>query len=137
VHLRAILGALMNTKQGTIKGQTRDILQEINHVAKQLDYESLESIMQKFTRYGTSEQYDEWLNEVYGEIEICGFKYYASYAFKEVDPIAYGCGYGEYWSYLLSDGEYIEYEQDLYRVDELTAWLETHEELRPKTGEIT
>ena len=113
-----------------------DILQEIEHVAKQLPDESLGSIMQKFTRYGTSEQYDEWLDEMFDQVEICGLKYYASYAFKEVDPIAYRCGYIDYYSDLLSDGEYIEYEEDLYRVDELTDWLETHEELRPKTGAI-
>ena len=36
--------------------------------------------------------YDDMLDECYGDIEICGLRYSASCALKEVDPIAYRCG---------------------------------------------
>lgn len=108
-----------------------DILQEIEYVAKQLEDESLESVMATFTAYGTDEDYANMLDEVYGQIEICGYKYYAAYALESVDPIAYRCGYGDYFSHLLSDGEFVEYDVYCYRIDDLTEWLEQYEHLRP------
>lgn len=32
---------------------------------------------------------DDVLNDIYGEIEICGYTYNSAYALKELDPIAY------------------------------------------------
>jgi hypothetical protein len=33
----------------------------------------------------------DMLNDVYGEVTICGMKYGAGYALREVDPIAFRC----------------------------------------------
>lgn len=38
------------------------------------------------------EQYDQLLNDCYGEINICGYHYNAAYALKRLDSIAYGEG---------------------------------------------
>lgn len=50
------------------------------------------------------EQFDDFLDEVYGEIEICGLQYSASNAFKSVDPIAYRCNYNDWVDSQLQDG---------------------------------
>lgn len=108
-----------------------DLLQEIEYVAKQLEDETLESVMATFTPYGTEEDYDNLLNEVHGDIKICGYEYQAAYVLELVDPIAYRCGYGDYFSNFLDDEEHVEYKDYAYRIDDLTEWLEQYEHLRP------
>lgn len=44
----------------------------------------------------TEEQYEELLNEIYGDVEIAGFSYATGYALKELDPIAFRCRYSDY-----------------------------------------
>ena len=44
----------------------------------------------------TEADYDDMLNESYGEVSICGLKYQASYALREVDPVAYRCGFADF-----------------------------------------
>ena len=46
------------------------------------------------------QEYREMLNEVYGEIKICGYIYSAAEAFADVDPIAFECGLADYMSEL-------------------------------------
>ena len=46
------------------------------------------------------ETYDDWLDEINGDVDICGIKYSASYAFQKVDPIAYNVGASDYESFL-------------------------------------
>lgn len=50
--------------------------------------------------------YDEMLDEVYGEIDICGLSYMASVALYRVDPIAYNCGRSDYYDSLYDDMVY-------------------------------
>lgn len=50
------------------------------------------------------EMYDEMLDDVYGEIEICGYKYSASNALKSTDPIAYRVGFSD-WTAALEENE--------------------------------
>jgi ribosomal protein S27AE len=38
------------------------------------------------------ELYALMLNEIYGIIDVCGMKFDADHALKELDPIAYRCG---------------------------------------------
>lgn len=42
------------------------------------------------------EQYDETLNELYGDVQIAGCDFSTSYALKELDPTAYRCGLIDY-----------------------------------------
>lgn len=44
----------------------------------------------------TDEQYEEALNEMYGEVSICGMTFNAGHALKELDPIAFNCGKADY-----------------------------------------
>ena len=46
----------------------------------------------------SDDEYDEMLDDVYGDVEICGMNYSSSQALKELDPIAYRCGKGDYES---------------------------------------
>jgi len=55
-----------------------------------------------FEIYETERQdwdYDEFLNELYGDVNICGYTYTASRALKLVDPIAYDCGFSDMQEY--------------------------------------
>lgn len=51
------------------------------------------------------EHYDEWLDEIYGDVEICGLTYSSSYALKEIDPIAYRVGVSDFADSLYDDIE--------------------------------
>ena len=42
------------------------------------------------------DEYNEWLDETYGVIEIGWGRYYASVILKENDPIAYEVGYTDW-----------------------------------------
>lgn len=55
---------------------------------------------------GDNDAYDEMLDEVYGEIEICGYSYCASIALYRVDPIAYRCGRSDWEDYEAGEIEY-------------------------------
>ena len=41
-------------------------------------------------------EYDDMLDDSYGEVDICGMKYQSSRALKELDPTAYRCGLNDY-----------------------------------------
>lgn len=58
-------------------------------------------------------EYDEMLDECYGEIEIAGYSYYASIALYRVDEIAYRCGENDYESSREEDIAY-----DIARMDD-------------------
>lgn len=61
-----------------------------------------------------SETYDEWLDDGYGvrdgKINICGYWWYPSEAFKKLDPIAYNVGISDYESFLWDEVEEVEEE---------------------------
>jgi hypothetical protein len=40
----------------------------------------------------SDEEYMEMLDDIYPEIDVCGYKYPAGQVLKEVDPIAFDCG---------------------------------------------
>ena len=44
----------------------------------------------------SEEEYDNFLDEVYGDVDIAGYTYRTSQILKEVDSIAYRCGFLEY-----------------------------------------
>ena len=62
--------------------------------------------------YLISDDYDEMINECNGMINICGYEYEASEAFKNVDPIAYNCGYSDF-----EDSECQNIKYELERMD--------------------
>lgn len=52
------------------------------------------------------ETYDNMLDDVYGDIEICGLSYAASIALYRVDEIAYKCGKNDYADSMSGDYQY-------------------------------
>lgn len=42
--------------------------------------------------------YVDMLDDIYGEVEICGNQYSAGLALKEVDPVAFRCGLHDFLS---------------------------------------
>lgn len=52
--------------------------------------------------------FDDFLDEVWGDVEICGYSYSASHALEAVDPVAYRCALNDYESSLFPDIEEIE-----------------------------
>ena len=82
--------------------------------------------------YLEEKQFDEFLDEIYDEVNVCGLEYYASYAFKEMDPVRYHCAYLDWCNdYDLGNiEEYKELEASLQEAeDELEDLLEIENEL--------
>lgn len=46
----------------------------------------------------TEDEYEEFLNEVYGEIDVCGSSRFAGTLLREIDPIMFDCGYADWES---------------------------------------
>lgn len=65
---------------------------------------SADEINDAISKYA-DETYDDWLDEINGDVDICGIKYSASYAFQKVDPIAYNVGASDYESFLWDEVE--------------------------------
>lgn len=59
----------------------------MNYTKKQI-----EKIESELTPVDIEELYDEMLDEVYGQIDVGGLKYYCSIAQRRLDPIAHQCG---------------------------------------------
>lgn len=54
--------------------------------------------------YELEERYDDWLDEVCGEVHIGSLSYVASKVLKEVDPIAYRVGMSDFVDSEMQDG---------------------------------
>lgn len=67
----------------------------------------LESDLEQLNEQDIEQLYDGMLDDCYGEIDICGYKYSPSRALSEVDSVAYSCGFADYTSSLLDD-EFVE-----------------------------
>ena len=53
--------------------------------------------------YEIETMYIDMLDDVYGDIQVAGYRYSTSRVLKEVDPIAYRCGLAEYIDSLVAD----------------------------------
>ena len=54
------------------------------------------------------EMYDEMLDDCEGPVELCGMTYSASQVLREVDPVAYRCGFNDYVDSLTHDDIFVE-----------------------------
>ena len=83
-------------------------------------------VKESIEKVDSDELYTECLKECYVEtIIICGQEYDTIDTFKNIDPIAYRCGLLDYESALISEGDYIEIDNNLYRVADIENYLET------------
>jgi len=48
------------------------------------------------TREYTDSEFEEYLDEIYGDVNICGIAYSSGRALKEIDPIAFNCAMSEH-----------------------------------------
>lgn len=71
--------------------------------------------------------YDNFIDEIAGDVTILGMSYCASRVLREVDPVAYRCGFSDYCDSMeLSEiGAYQELENEL---DELERELDSLDE---------
>jgi hypothetical protein len=54
------------------------------------------------------EMYEEMLDDCEGPVELCGMTYSASYVLREIDPVAYRCGFNDYVDSLTDDDIFVE-----------------------------
>lgn len=50
-------------------------------------------------------EYAEYLNEIYGQVSVCGQTFDSGDLFKDADPVAFDCGKGDYETSLQSELE--------------------------------
>lgn len=50
------------------------------------------SKMNAYEKEKSESEYIDYLNEIYGEVKICGMAFDSGYVLKELDPIAFHCG---------------------------------------------
>ena len=76
--------------------------------SKQVDsvYEVKE--FETISEYEATERYNDMLDDCNPIVEVCGMKYNPSTVLKEVDPIAYNCGFSDYVSSLYEDNIKVE-----------------------------
>jgi hypothetical protein len=61
----------------------------------------------------SNDEYQEFLNEIHGDVTICGMTYGQGDALEALDPVAFRCGLGDYESEIQSElEEAIENEDD-------------------------
>lgn len=61
----------------------------------------------------TESEYEDVLDEIYGDVEICGMRYSSGRALRDLDPVAFRCGKIDYedslyhkWKCSECDAEY-------------------------------
>ena len=54
------------------------------------------------------EMYEEMLDDCEGPVELCGMTYSASNVLREIDPVAYRCGFNDYVDSLTDDDIFVE-----------------------------
>lgn len=50
-------------------------------------------------------EYSDYLDEIYGDVEVCGMTYGAGRTLEGIDPTAFRCGKGDYESEIQSELE--------------------------------
>ena len=75
---------------------------------------------------------DKWfldrLNEVYGEIDVCGYKHHAGNLLKEIDPTAFRCGMNDCLDGDCQDGILIEIDGEFYNYNEVETFLDENDD---------
>ena len=72
------------------------------------EFEYTDTDANGLTDYDLHERFDEMLDDVYEDCPIAGLEYSTSRALKQVDPIAYRCGFHDWLDSEIQDGQIIE-----------------------------
>lgn len=78
------------------------------------------------------ELYNEYLDDLFGEVDIAGFKWNTSYAFKEIDPTGYRCGMSDW---LDGEDRIQEVQGEQYKQEDIDELLEDDEEIEEEEDE--
>lgn len=58
--------------------------------------EAIKICKTELTEENHEQQFVDLLDDIYGDVSICGLSYSAGYAFREVDPVAFQCGLADH-----------------------------------------
>ena len=72
------------------------------------NHEALAQGHQMISEREAYERYDDMLDDCHEDVKICGMTYNTSKALKDVDPIAYRCGFSDYTASLEEDNIFVE-----------------------------
>ena len=86
----------MNTQVNELQNAIASIIAEI--VVKKKAIEGLQYEVDNFEYSISESEYNEFLDERYDEVNLCGLTYSASYALKKLDTVAYHCSKSNYES---------------------------------------
>ena len=124
----------MNTQVTELQEAIASINAEI--VVKEAEIEGVQYEVDHFEYSISESEYDAYLDERYEGVNVCGFTYSASYALKELDPIAYRCMKSDYESDFDLDDctEYTDMTEDLDNLNDDLGSLNS--ELQELQGEL-
>jgi hypothetical protein len=77
--------------------------------------------------YASDDSYADWIDEIEGEVIICGMSYSASNILREVDPVGYRCIFSDYCDGLEKE-DFQEYKDILEKIEEIEGEIEDLEE---------
>ena len=85
------------------------------------ELEALQARAYELENNENEDEYNDMLNDVYGDIDIAGMMYNVATILKEVDPTAYRCGHSDFNDSLLSDvnNEIADKEQEISELAQL------------------
>jgi predicted subunit of tRNA(5-methylaminomethyl-2-thiouridylate) methyltransferase len=72
------------------------------------DHEAFAQGHQIISEHEAHERYDDMLDDCHEDVKICGMTYNTARALKDVDPIAYRCGFSDYTASLEEDNIFVE-----------------------------
>jgi len=70
-----------------VESKIAEVNQQIEDTQREIDH---------FEYSCSDDEYDQYLDDVYGDVQVCSFEYPTSQALKLLDPIAYRCGKSDY-----------------------------------------
>ena len=113
----------MNIEQ--LKNTIAEVEAKITNVNQQIEDKQKE--IDHFEYTCTDEDYDNFLDDVYGDVQVCSMEYSTSQALKLLDPIAYRCGKSDFESnYDLDDcEEYNDLKDELESLEDQLSDLES------------
>ena len=65
----------------------------------------LKEEIEKLDSNDNEEEYNEFLDDTYGSVNVAGYKYDTSYVLKEIDPTAYSVGHSDFNNSRLTEAQ--------------------------------
>jgi hypothetical protein len=84
-------------------------------------FEQFESRVGEVMEHELEREYRDMLNDCHEPAKICGYEYEPAQALKEVDPVAYRCGFSDFTG---DDNYVIEFKGKYYRSDAIQEYID-------------